>query len=79
MWEEYEEEIKGTFGDWANIGKTRYGGAIHGAVFLKQFIGKYPWVHIDIAPRMTAAEGEYLAKGAVGAPVRLLIKLIDQY
>ncbi|TSC94419.1 MAG: putative cytosol aminopeptidase, partial [Parcubacteria group bacterium Athens1014_10] len=28
LWEEYEEEIKGTFADIANIGKTKYGGAI---------------------------------------------------
>ncbi|MBI4085551.1 MAG: leucyl aminopeptidase family protein [Candidatus Liptonbacteria bacterium] len=38
LWEEYEEEIKGTFGDFANIGKTRYGGAITAAVFLWQFV-----------------------------------------
>ena len=38
LWDEYEEDIKGTFGDWANIGKTRYGGAITGAMFLYQFV-----------------------------------------
>ena len=89
--EDYEEEIKGTFGDVANIGKTRYGGAIIGAVFLWQFIkdsGKksgripasstdIPWVHIDIAPRMTAIEGEYLAKGAAGAPIQLLVRFLE--
>ncbi|MEK7576403.1 MAG: leucyl aminopeptidase family protein [Patescibacteria group bacterium] len=81
LWEEYEEEIKGTFGDWANVGKTRYGGAITAAVFLWQFIkeSKIPWVHIDMAPRMTSIEGEFLSKGAAGAPVRLLIKLLEKY
>lgn len=78
LWDEYEEEIKGTFGDVANIGKTRYGGAITGAMFLYQFAKDYPWVHIDIAPRMTSIEGEHLAKGAAGAPVRLLIKLLEK-
>jgi leucyl aminopeptidase len=85
LWEEYEEEIKGTFGDVANVGKTRYGGAITGAVFLWQFIKnpsnpsrQVPWVHIDMAPRMTSVEGEFLAKGAAGAPVRLLIKLLER-
>jgi leucyl aminopeptidase len=77
LWEEYEDDIKGTYGDFANTGKTRYGGAITAAIFLYQFIRDYPWIHIDIAPRMTAIEGEYLAKGASGAPVRLLIKLIE--
>ena len=78
LWEEYEEDIKGTFGDVANTGKTRYGGAITAAMFLKQFIGSFPWVHIDIAPRMTSIEGEHLAKGAAGAPVRLLVKLLER-
>ncbi|MBI2577245.1 MAG: hypothetical protein HYV77_00165 [Candidatus Wildermuthbacteria bacterium] len=79
LWEEYEEEIKGTFGDWANIGKSKFGQAIHGAIFLKQFAQGYPWIHIDMAPRMTAIEGEYLSKGAAGAPVRLLAKLLSSF
>ena len=79
LWDEYDEEIKGTFGDVANISKTRYGGAITGAAFLKQFAQNYPWAHLDIAPRMTSIEGEYLAKGAIGTPVRLLVKLLEKF
>ncbi len=79
MWEEYEDEVKGTFGDWANIGKSKYGGAIHGAVFLYQWAKDYPWVHIDMAPRMTAEDGDYLSKGATGYPVRLLHRLLQTY
>lgn len=78
LWDEYEEDIKGTFGDWANVGKKdRAGGAIMGAMFLYQFIKDHPWLHIDMAPRMTSIEGEYLAKGAAGAPMRLLVKLLE--
>lgn len=85
LWDEYESDIKGTFGDWANDGKGRYGGAIQGAMFLYQFTkdakgnGEYPWVHIDMAPRMVSVEGDYLAKGAAGEPVRLLMKVLEQY
>lgn len=79
LWEEYEDEVKGTFGDLVNAGKNSHGGAIRAAVFLAQFAKKYPWVHLDIAPRMTAIKGEYLAKGASGAPVRILWKLIQDY
>ncbi len=79
LWDEYEEDIKGTFGDWANDGKSKYGGAIQGAIFLYQFAKEYPWVHIDIAPRMTAVEGDHLAKGAAGEPVRLLMRLLETY
>lgn len=79
LWEEYDEEIKGTFGDVANVGKTRWGGAITAAAFLAQFADGYSWVHIDMAPRMTAIEGEFLAKGAAGAPVRLLVKMLENF
>lgn len=81
LWEDYEQEVKGTFGDWANLGsKARIGGAITAAVFLWQFAKDYPkdcpWLHIDMAPRMTAVEGEALSKGATGTPVQQLVELI---
>ncbi|MEK7137909.1 MAG: leucyl aminopeptidase, partial [Patescibacteria group bacterium] len=79
LWDEYDEEIKGTFADVANIGKTRYGGAITAAAFLKQFVGDYPWMHLDIAPTMTSIEGQYLTKGAIGSGVRFLVELARQY
>ncbi|MCM2339190.1 MAG: leucyl aminopeptidase [Burkholderiales bacterium] len=86
MWEEHESEIKGSLGDWTNVHNkdSRYGGATHGAIFLKQFIkdknGKVlKWAHIDMAPRMTSMAGENLASGALGTPVRLLYKFIEEY
>ena len=79
LWDEYEEDIKGMFGDWANVGKKdRRGGAITAAMFLYQFVKSEKWLHIDMAPRMTALEGEHLAPGAAGAPVRLLIKILEE-
>lgn len=84
LWDEYEENVKGTFADLANVGAgstARYGGAIEGAMFLWQFAKELecPWAHLDIAPRMTAAPSEELAKGAAGAPVRLLVRFIEQW
>lgn len=80
LWDEYDAEVKGTFGDVANLGKTRYGGAVTAAVFLKQFVDDaYPWVHLDIAPCMTTLPDEFLAKGSAGAPVRLLVKLLENF
>jgi len=77
--EDFEENVKGTFGDWANVGKPdRMGGAITAAVFLWQFIKGTPWVHLDIAPRMTAMDEEFLAKGAAGAPIRLLVRFLEE-
>ena len=84
MWEEYEPCIKGIFADFANIAPGaagRYGGATEGGIFLWQFAKELncPWAHIDIAPRMTAAPGDELAKGAAGAPVRLMIRFIESW
>lgn len=88
LWEEYENDIKGTLGDWTNVHNkdSRYGGAILAAVFLHQFIkGKVgdekdpKWIHIDMAPRMTAMAEENLAQGALGTGVRLLYKFIEEY
>ncbi|MFA6177556.1 MAG: leucyl aminopeptidase [Candidatus Paceibacterota bacterium] len=88
MWEEYENEIKGSIGDFTNVHNkdSRYGGAIYGAIFLYQFIKnkdenkKTPkWAHVDIASRMTPMSGENLAIGALGTPVRLLYKFIEEY
>lgn len=79
LWDEYLEEIRGTFGDLANMGKVRYGDTIHAAKFLEQFAGKSPWAHIDIAPRMTTVDADYLSKGASGVGVRFIFELAKIY
>lgn len=81
LWDEYAKEITGTYGDISNIrtkGHAGYGGAITAAMFLKHFAKDYKneWMHIDIAPTMTAVFDEQLAKGAKGSPVRLLVDLL---
>lgn len=80
LWDEYAEEIQGTFGDVINTAKTRYGGAITAAMFLYEFAKDLncPWAHIDIAPRMTSIESDCLAKGAAGAPVGLLVNFLKK-
>ncbi len=83
LWEEYDEMVKGTFGDVPNIstmGNSREGGVIAGGKFLEVFAKelKCLWVHIDIAPRMVSYPSENLAKGAAGAPVRFLLEFIEK-
>jgi len=84
LWEEYDDMVKGKFGDVPNIstaGNSRYGGVIAGGKFLEVFAKELdcPWVHIDMAPKMTSAPNEFLAKGAAGAPVRFLLALIEKH
>jgi len=79
LWDEYEGEITGVFADWSNIGKGHDGGAINGAIFLYQFAKNYPWAHLDIAPVMTTSEGQHLARGASGVPLRTLVRIAENF
>ena len=59
---------------WAG---ERWGGAISAALFLKEFTGDTPWMHLDIAgPSNSNKEKGYFAKGATGFGVRTLVELI---
>ena len=80
LWDEYEADVKGDFGDVTNTHNknSRYGGAINGAIFLYQFAKDFKkWAHIDMAPRMESIPEDSLAPGAVGSPVRLLIRYLS--
>jgi leucyl aminopeptidase len=84
LWEEYNPMVKGTFGDVPNLstmGNSRYGGVIAGGKFLEVFARdlECPWVHIDMAPRMTATPEDALSKGAAGNPVRFLLKFVESF
>lgn len=79
MFEEYEKQIKSEVADVKNVG-GRWAGAITGAMFLKQFIGPYPWVHLDIAGTAMMEEvSDYSGKGGSGVGVRLLIDLLRHW
>ncbi|HMH16638.1 MAG TPA: leucyl aminopeptidase [Burkholderiales bacterium] len=68
LWEEYQEQLKSNFADFANIG-GRAGGAVTAACFLSRFTRKYEWAHLDIAGTAWKSGKE---KGATGRPVPLL-------
>ncbi|MBF05551.1 leucyl aminopeptidase [bacterium] len=79
LWDDFKPELESKVADISNIGKTRYGGTINGGMFLAEFVDeKQPWVHIDIAPRMESVEGDHLADGATGEPMRLLLKMVQE-
>ena len=76
---EYEEELKGKYADLQNVG-SRYGGAITAGLFLKQFVGDVPWVHLDIAGTAWGVTnvGHIPDVGATGVGVALLTDLAMQ-
>jgi leucyl aminopeptidase len=77
--EEYDELIKGTFGDLDNAPEARKAGTIVGGSFLAKFVGDVPWGHLDIAGSAWDLGRPYVGKGASGYGVRLLVELARSY
>ncbi|MEW6034721.1 MAG: leucyl aminopeptidase [Chloroflexota bacterium] len=77
MFEEYKEQNKSEVADVKNVG-GRFAGAITGAMFLSEFVGDTPWVHLDIAgTAFTDKVSGYKVKGATGVAVRTLVNLAE--
>jgi leucyl aminopeptidase len=77
-----EELREGLKSDWADLKHTadRWGGSITAALFLREFVGDSPWVHIDIAgPSMYHRASGIYPKGGTGHGVLTYLKLIDAY
>jgi leucyl aminopeptidase len=75
--EAYFDQLKSVVADFKNTG-SRAGGAITGALFLKQFVEKTKaWAHLDVAgPVWTERESGYNNAGGTGFAVRTLVNLI---
>ncbi|HJV34536.1 leucyl aminopeptidase [Geomonas sp.] len=77
LWDEYGEAMKSDIADLKNAASSREGGHITAAWFLKQFVGKTRWAHLDIAGTAWVDKSRpYLPKGATGVGVRLLIEYL---
>jgi leucyl aminopeptidase len=77
LYGEYRDLIKSRVADVRNTGKDRWGGAITAALFLAEFVGDTPWVHLDVAgPAFPEKAGDYWPNGATGVPVRTLVQYV---
>ncbi len=84
LFDEYKTQIKSDVADLENIG-GRPAGSITAGIFLKEFVGDIPWVHLDIAGTatmdesiMTYAKNPFLPKeGATGVGTRLLYHVAE--
>jgi leucyl aminopeptidase len=75
----HKEEIRSQIADIKNTG-GRQAGASTAAAFLSHFVGKTPWVHLDIAGTgWTSAPHAYQRKGATGVGVRTLLELLSEW
>ena len=70
LWEDYQEQLRSNFADFANIG-GRPAGSITAACFLARFTRKLRWAHLDIAGTAWKSGRE---KGSTGRPVPLLVR-----
>jgi len=79
MDDDYREFIKGTMADIQNIGSGKGGGAITGAMFIKEFADDSPWIHLDIAGTAWLDDAKpWAAKGASAVAVRTLVDLVTK-
>ena len=70
--DEYQEQLKSNFADFANIG-GRPAGAVTAACYLSRFAKKFKWAHLDIAGTAWKSGRE---KGSTGRPVPLLTQFL---
>jgi leucyl aminopeptidase len=79
LWEGYGDLIKSDIADMKNTG-GRDGGVITAACLLSKFVGKHPWVHLDIAATgWIDKDRPYTPKGATGFGCRLLTQFLRDY
>ncbi|MCB2205683.1 leucyl aminopeptidase [bacterium] len=76
LFDEYKKMMESDIADLKNLG-GRWGGAITAGIFLQNFIGEYPWIHLDIAgTSFLDAATDYQPKGGTGVGVRLLTEFL---
>ena len=75
--ESLREMLKSDWADLKHMG-DRWGGSITAALFLREFVGDTPWVHVDIAgPSMASKNYDIYTKGGTGHGVLTFLALID--
>ena len=78
--DDYREQIKSQIADIMNTGGSRYGGATTAAMFLKEFVGETPWIHLDIAGTAWIDEVKpWQSKGPSGVAVRSITEWVRSY
>ncbi len=77
MYQEYKEYIKSDVADMKNCTENGKASPSVGAIYLKEFVGGLPWVHMDIAPTAYLdREIGSLGKGASGVGVRTIAEYL---
>ncbi|MBV8066670.1 MAG: leucyl aminopeptidase [Candidatus Eremiobacteraeota bacterium] len=76
-YEDYTTQMKSDIADLKNTG-GRPAGTLTAAAFLREFVDKTPWIHLDIAgTAYLDNESAWQAKGPTGTPVRAFVALAE--
>ena len=72
--------IDSEIADLSNIGTGGGGGTLTAGLFLREFVGDVPWVHLDIAgPARAVGRRRLHRRGGTGFGVRTLIELANTF
>jgi leucyl aminopeptidase len=76
MWDDYRELVKSDVADVKNSG-GRPAGTISAALFLKEFVDGYPWVHLDIAgTAYSESDLVTIPRGPTGVPTGTFVEFV---
>lgn len=76
LWDDFKPLIKSDIADVKNSG-GRPAGTITAALFLKEFVDGYPWVHLDIAgTAYSESDLGTLPAGPTGVPVGTFVEFV---
>ena len=76
MWDDFKELIKSDIADVKNSG-GRPAGTITAALFLKEFVEGFSWVHLDVAgTAYTESDLGTVGRGPTGVPVGTFVEFV---
>jgi leucyl aminopeptidase len=75
--EDLKELLRSEVADLRNVGE-QFGGAITAALFLRNFVGATPWIHVDIAgPAWSEKATGYAPRGGTGFGLPTLLRFLE--
>jgi leucyl aminopeptidase len=79
LWEDLRDNLESDVADLDNLGEGDEAGATMAALFLREFVGATPWLHLDIAGPAFQTEAHYHhPKHGTGVPVRTLLRWLEE-
>ncbi len=79
--EDYRADLDSDVADLRNIGHGKIqGGSIIAALFLREFVGRRSWAHLDIAgPARADGDDDEITKGGTGFGVRTVLTYLETF